>query len=284
MRMNITAKTKLAGLLGNPVSHSLSPKLHGFLAAKTNTDMAYLAFGIENKDKLASVLEAGINMGVLGFNITAPYKMDAFKLADSVDEDAARLGNINTLINREGKWFGYNTDGVGFMRSLTRNGETAKGKHVLLVGTGGTARTLTYKFAQAGVASLTIVSRKENPLEEIRPMVAGFSDTELKQGYDKDVQYDICVNCTPLGMGEHKEKNPIPEDFSYHSGLLCCDLIYNPAKTVFLKEAERAGAKVMNGLGMLLYQGVCAFELFTGETVSEEICDELFRFFESENK
>lgn len=281
---HITAKTKLAGLLGNPVSHSLSPKLHGFLAEKTGKDLAYLAFCIENKDKLASVLEAGKAMGILGFNITAPYKMDAFKLADSVDEDAVRLGNINTLVNCDGKWHGYNTDGVGFMRSLARKGETAEGKHVLLIGTGGTARTLAYKFAQSGAASVTIVSRKENPLAEIGPLVMDFPDTELKQGYDKDFQYDICVNCTPLGMGEHKAENPKPAGFSYHSGLLCCDLIYNPAKTVFLQEAEQAGAKIMNGLGMLLYQGVCAFELFTGQAVSEEICDGLFQFFESENK
>lgn len=283
--MNIfTAKTKLAGILGHPVSHSLSPKLHSFLAEKTGTDLAYLAFDIEKKEQLSGVFTAAGAMGILGFNVTAPYKVDAFSLADILDEDARALGNVNTMVNDGGKWVGYNTDGVGFMRSLARQGVSAEGKHILLVGTGGTARTLSYKFAQAGAASVSIVSRKENPLAEISGRLSCFSETELRCGADKNFQYDIAVNCTPLGMGEYKDKNPMPKELLYHSRLLCCDLIYNPAKTVFLQEAEKAGVKTMNGLGMLLYQGVCAFELFTGRAVSDAVCEELFRYFDSDNK
>ena len=280
----ITAKTKLAGILGNPVSHSLSPKLHGFLAEKTGADMVYLAFNIELKEQLVPVLMGAKHMGFLGFNVTAPYKIDALSLADILDEDAKNLANVNTLVNRDGKWHGYNTDGIGFMRSLKRRGASVEGRHVLLAGTGGTARTLSYKLAQAGAASVTIVSRKENPLEEIRQMTQSFPDTELMCGLDKNLRYDIAVNCTPLGMGDYKDRNPMPEDFPYHADLLCCDLIYNPKKTVFLQTAEAQGAKTMNGLGMLLYQGVCAFEHFTGLSVSEDICDDLFRYFESDYK
>ncbi|MBQ2695895.1 MAG: shikimate dehydrogenase [Clostridia bacterium] len=280
----ITAKTKLAGILGNPVSHSLSPRLHGYLAEKAGFDMAYLAFQIEEAGQLGSVLAGAKHMGFLGFNVTAPYKIDVLSFIDEIDEDAKQLGNVNTLVNRAGKWIGSNTDGIGFMRSLKRKGVSAEGKHILLFGTGGTARTLSYKFAQGGAASITIVSRKENPLEEIGQLTKNFAGTELKTGLDVSCQYDICVNCTPLGMGAHKDKSPIPANFPYHKNMLCCDLIYNPTKTLYLEEAERAGAMTMNGLGMLLYQGVYAFERFTGETVSEEICDGLFRHFESDNK
>lgn len=275
----ISAKTKLAGIFGNPVSHSLSPKLHGYLAEKTQTDMVYLAFPIENPDKLKLALDGAKEMGILGFNITSPYKMDAYLLADELDKEAQILGNINTLVNRNGKWVGSNTDGEGFIRSLKRSGAEPSGKNILIAGSGGTARTLSYKFAQNGASSITLLSRKEDPLKEIQEVTAGFSELKLYHGMESARQYDIVVNCTPLGMEPYEDKNPMPKDFSYENVLLCCDLIYNPAKTLFLKEAEQAGTPILNGLGMLLYQGVLAFEKFTESKVSEEICDGLFQYF-----
>ncbi len=282
--IHFTANTKLAGVLGHPVTHSLSPKLHSFLADKTGIDLAYLAFDIAASDQLSNVFTAASSMGVLGFNVTAPYKVDAFSLADVLDEDAKELGNVNTMVNRSGKWIGYNTDGVGFMRSLKRQDILTKGKHILLMGTGGAAQTVSYKLAQAGAASITVLSRKENPLQDFGRLSQNFPDTELSCGFDKGFRYDVAVNCTPLGMGGYQEQNPMPEDFVYHADLLCYDLIYNPVKTLFLQTAERCGAKTMNGLGMLVYQGVCAFELFTGKAVSETVCEELFQFLLQENK
>ncbi len=278
------ANTKLAGVLGHPVSHSLSPKLHGFLAEKTGAYLAYLAFDIEKADQLSNVFTAAKAMGVLGFNVTAPYKVDAFSLADVLDEDAKELGNVNTMVNDSGKWVGYNTDGMGFMRSLKQQVDSVNGKHILLMGTGGAAKTVSYKLAQAGAASISVLSRKENPLQAFENLAQKFPHTKLMCGFDKDFLYDIAVNCTPLGMGDYKDKNPMPEGFLYHPDLLCYDLIYNPSQTVFLQEAEKAGAKTVNGLGMLVYQGICAFELFTGKTVSKAVCEELFQFLMQENK
>ncbi len=277
--MNVSANTKLAGILGNPVSHSLSPKLHGYLAKQTGTDMCYLAFPVENPDKLKQALDGAREMGVLGFNITSPYKVDAYHLADELSEEAKILGNVNTLVNRGGKWIGYNTDGEGFIRSLKRKGVNPDGKHILLMGSGGTARTMSYKFAQNGAASITVLSRKEDALSDIRKVTSAFPRLALYQGLDKSMPYDIAVNCTPLGMEPYEDKNPAPEGFSYEGLSLCCDLIYNPEKTLFLAEAEKAGISTLNGLGMLLYQGVLAFEKFTGKAVSEELCDGLFQFF-----
>ncbi len=279
---DISAKTKLAGIFGKPVSHSLSPKLHAYLAEKTKTDMVYLAFPIENPDTLKMALSGAMEMGILGFNITSPYKMDAFQLADELDEEAKILGNINTMVNRNGKWFGYNTDGEGFIRSLKRQGTQVLGKNILIAGSGGTARTLSYQFAKNGANSITLMSRKEDPLAEIREVTAGFPRVHLFSGYDPKNPYDIVVNCTPLGMAPHEDKNPMPKDFSFEGVSLCCDLIYHPEKTLFLQEAEKAGVPILNGLGMLLYQGVLAFEHFTGQAVSEEICDGLFQYMTSE--
>ncbi len=274
----ISAKTKMAGIFGMPVSHSLSPKLHGYLAEKTGTDLVYLAFPIENADKLSVALSGAKEMGILGFNITSPYKMDAYRLADELSEEAKILGNVNTLVSRDGKWIGYNTDGEGFIRSLKRQGADVSGKNILIAGSGGTARTLSYQFAKQGAASITLLSRKADPLAEIRSVTAGFPGVALMHGYDSRNRYDIVVNCTPLGMEPHQDKNPMPENFSYEGVSLCCDLIYNPDKTLFLQEAEQAGVPILNGLGMLLYQGILAFEKFTGQAVSEEVCDGLFTY------
>ncbi len=280
MAQEITAATKMAAVLGNPISHSLSPKLHGYLIEKTHVDMVYLAFCIENAEHFKRVLDGAKHMGILGFNITSPFKIDAFRLADEPDREALCVGNANTLVNKNGKWFATNTDGEGFILSLKRRGISVAGKHVLITGTGGTARTLSYRFAKYGAASITIVSRKDNAVCEIGEVITDFSDVALYQGIDYSRAYDIVVNCTPLGMGIHKDKNPLPADFSYHADMMCCDLIYNPAKTLFLQSAEAAGAQIMNGLSMLLYQGVLAFEQFTGQTIGDEVCDGLFHYFD----
>ncbi len=274
----ISAKTKLVGLLGKPVTHSLSPELHMFLADKMDDDLVYLAFCPERED-LKAVFDGALKMGVCGFNVTSPYKVDAFHIIEEIDPEARKMGNINTVVNRGGKWFGTNTDGEGFIRALCYRGHSVSGKHILLMGSGGTARTLSYKLAQNGAASITLLSRKENPLEEISVVREDFPMLSLHSAWDKNKHYDIVINCTPLGMEPLEDRNPVPEGFCYAPDMLCCDLIYNPEKTLFLKEAEAHGASTMNGLLMFLYQGLLAYEHFTGKTLSTEICEALFKEF-----
>lgn len=270
-----TTKTKLAGVIGNPIGHSLSPALHTFLAEQTETDMAYLAFQPE-RSQLGQLFEGARMMNALGFNVTSPFKVDVPQFMDELDAEAHKMGNINTVVNRNGKWVGYNTDGEGFIRALVRRGFTAKGKKVLLLGTGGTARTLSYKLAQNGAESITISSRKENAAQLLKPVVAEFKDTKLLSGADAETSYDLVVNCTPIGMAPHIGETPMPAHVLYHKGMLCCDLIYNPAKTRFLQEAEQNGASILNGMNMFLYQGILAFELFTGHPLPLKICDKVF--------
>lgn len=272
---NISAKTKLAGVLGNPIGHSRSPELHCYLAEKTGFDLAYLAFSAE-KENLKTILSGAAAMGVIGFNITSPFKVDMFELADELDSEARKMGNINTMVNRSGKWVGYNTDGEAFIRSLLRHGFSPKGKSVLLLGTGGTARTLSFKLAQNGVDSITISSRRSNVLEELVPAVADFPETALYEGASPEKKYDLIVNCTPLGMVPHTDKNPMPAGVSYCPESLFCDLIYNPEKTLFLQEAEKHGAGILNGRDMFIYQGLLAFEHFTGLKLSTSVCESVF--------
>lgn len=268
-------KTKLAAVIGNPIGHSKSPVLHEFLAREMGMQLSYRAVCAEH-ETLPSVLEEGKAADILGFNITSPFKLDVMALADTIDAEARKMGNVNTMVNTGGKWTGYNTDGPGFMMALERNGILVRDKAVLLLGTGGTARTLSYKFAQAGVKSITISSRRDNVLDDIRPAVIDFPEVSLLEGAKEDVRYDIVVNCTPLGMAPHLDKNPMPQVVSYHKDMVCCDLIYNPAKTLFLQEAEKTGVQILNGQDMFLYQGILAFELFTGIRPTQAVCDKLF--------
>ncbi|MBR5235814.1 MAG: shikimate dehydrogenase [Clostridia bacterium] len=279
---NITAKTKLAAILGNPVGHSLSPGLHCFLAEQMGVDLAYLAFSPE-RESLRAALDGALSMGFLGFNITAPFKIDVKNLLDVLDPEAEKMGNVNTVVNEQGKWKGYNTDGDGFILSLKRSGVSVGGKDALLLGTGGTARTLSYKLAQNGAKSITIASRKTDILPEFRMLLAEFPQVELHEGVNPHIHYDLIVNCTPLGMKPHEEKNPMPEGLTYDSCAVYCDLIYNPPKTLFLQQAKKIGAKVINGMDMFLYQGILAFEHFTGVKVSDAACEAVFEKWSNAN-
>ncbi|MBR6729578.1 MAG: shikimate dehydrogenase [Clostridia bacterium] len=276
-----TCKTKLAAILGNPVAHSLSPKMHSYLAENTGISMAYLAFCIEEKD-LKPILDGARHEGIWGFNVTSPFKTVVLPFLNEIDEESKKIGSVNTVVSRNGKLYGSNTDGEGFIRSLLRRGVTIEGKHVLLIGSGGTARTMTYKFAQKGAASVTVSSRKRETAQKLAPLVADFPSAVFFDCYRETMQYDIVVNCTPFGMEPHEDKNPMPQGLVPKEGMTFCDLIYNPPETLFLKQAKSSGATVINGLDMLLYQGVLAFERFTDTIVSESVVDGLFNLFEQD--
>lgn len=277
--METTAETKLLGLIGHPVSHTLSPKLHSYFAQKTGKDTVYLAFDIE-KQKLGEVISSAKNMGVLGFNITAPYKIDILSSVDCIDEEAMRMGSVNTIVNRGDKWYGYNTDGSGFVHSLELEIGSLHGKKVLLLGAGGTARSISYQFAKKEVASVTISARNLQNIDTIRNMLAEYTDCPFFDQMDMAEDYDIIVNTTPLGMHEHASENPFAAHMDkIRKNTVCCDLIYNPKKTLFLTEAQKRGAYIVNGLSMLVMQGIYAYELFTDTKLGTECFDEAMNLF-----
>lgn len=256
-----TAKTKLFGLIGSPVSHSLSPKMHSFLTESLGIDAAYLAFDVKKED-LKSVFYAFKTMNALGFNVTVPHKIDVIEYLDEIENDAKNMNSVNTVVNKNGKWYGYNTDGEGFCRYLLMEGCEIKDKNILLIGAGGAALGVCYKLAVNGVRSITVTSRTKEKVNNILKMVKKYSNTDVYDEVDTTKKYDIIINATPLGMHPNTDKNPCTFMELISDKTICCDLIYNPAKTLFLEEAERRGAKIVNGLGMLIMQGILAFELF----------------------
>ena len=263
-----TSKTKFFGILGTPIEHSLSPKMHSYMAKSLGVDMAYLAFDVASEN-LHQAMEGFKSVNACGFNITAPHKIDIMKELDEIKDDAFRMDSVNTIVNRDGKWIGFNTDGDGFCTSLLLSGCEIKGKNILIMGAGGSARGVCYKLAEYGAASITMTARTKEKIHIISDMVKKYSQTEFYDEID-DKKYDIIINSTPLGMHPHEDKNPCDFMDIISSGTVCCDLIYNPSKTLFLKEAEAKGAKIINGLGMLIMQGILAFELFNDIKIDRE--------------
>lgn len=258
-----TNKTKLFGIIGTPVEHTLSPAMHSFMAAQNKIDMAYLAFDV-SVEAFAYALQGVKAMGAQGFNITAPHKIRVMEYLDWVCPEAQHMNSVNTIVNRDGVWHGFNTDGEGYCESLLAEGFTIQNKDILMMGAGGSARSLCYKLAKYGAKSITITSRNAEKIHIIGDMVEHYTDTAFYDALDKTKPYDIVINTTPVGMHPNEGENPCKFMDIIHENMVCSDLIYNPRETAFLKAAKGCGAYVHNGLGMLVLQGILAFELFCG--------------------
>ncbi len=267
--------TKLFGIIGTPIEHTLSPKMHDYIAKKCGIDMTYQVFDVA-PEKLHTTIEAMKKNEASGFNITAPHKIEIMKDLDEIKDDAVRMNSVNTIVNKSGKWLGYNTDGDGFCRSLILENCKIQGKDILVLGAGGSARSICYKLAEYGAKSISMTARTKEKIHIIGDMVKKYSDTKFYAEIDKEKRYDIIINTTPLGMYPHLDKNPCDFMEIIDESVVCCDIIYNPRKTVFLKEAEKRGAKIINGLGMLILQGVLAFEIFNDVSLDhKKLYDEI---------
>ena len=268
--MATTKNTKLLGVLGNPLKHTFSPKMHSYFAQVTGLDTAYLAFEVE-KDDLSAIVDGAKKMGAVGFNVTSPYKIDIMNCIDVIDPEAEIMGAVNTIVNRDGKWYGYNTDGDGFVNSLIAQAGGVAGRKVLIIGAGGSARSIAYKLAKKGVSSISFHAKTQQKIDVIYDVISKNTDCKCFKEMDANETYDIIINTTPLGMHPYENENPFIKHIDMISkGTICCDLIYNPAKTLFLQSSEQRGAKIINGLSMFVLQGVYAYELFCGVKLDEK--------------
>ncbi len=267
----VTGKTKQLGIIGCPADHSFSPVMHNFISECLGLDYIYCAWRVEP----GHVREAadGIRaMNIAGINVTAPHKYEIMKYLDEVSEQARLLGSVNTVVNRGGRLIGYNTDADGFLRALEYEGVSPSGARVLLLGAGGAAKPLCVRLAQSGIKSIDIVNRtyeKAAATAEYVRLAAGFKAASAPKA--PFGHYDLVINTTSAGMEPQLDKCPI-EDMSFiDKDTFAADIIYNPEKTLFLRRAEELGAGIMNGLGMLICQGLSAYELFTGAALEEDM-------------
>ena len=272
----IDGKTRLYGLLGNPVSHSLSPFIHNEGFRRLSLNARYLAFSVIEED-LESTLFALRKMGVGGLNLTMPLKEAVLPLCDSLSKEARLSSSINTLVFSEnGKRTGCSTDGIGFFRALEAENGSVKDKKLCLMGLGGAGKAILSRAVYTELSEIRLLQRASS-IEKNRCFIERVKEETGKKillgSYEENLaefleQSDILVNASNVGMRE--EASLIPEVKLLHKGLFVADCIYHPFETKLLSQAREAGLRYMNGLPMLFYQAVEAFRLWTGKSFPEE--------------
>jgi len=271
--MNPVGSTQLICLLGSPVAHSISPKMHNTSFDNLNLDYSYMAFDVD-KDNLEKAVDGLRALNCRGFNLTMPLKTAIIPYLDEIDQAASLSHSVNTCVFDNGKLKGYTTDGIGFLQAMADVGIQSKHSTMTILGAGGAATSIITQAAIDGVDKINIFKRKNTSFDS----VVDFADKITKHTNcdcfvydmaDLDImefslqESDILINGTNVGMGLDNT-SLVPPEFLYPS-LKVCDVIYHPAQTRLLKDAKDKGCQIMNGKYMLLYQGAAAFKLWTNQ-------------------
>jgi len=272
MSEDVDGKTKVFGIIGFPVKHTFSPYIHNAAFKSLKINAVYVPFAIAPKE-LKDAVGGLIALGVGGVNVTIPHKENVLALLDKVSAQARGIGAANVILFKDGKAIGYNTDGEGFLVSLKKDLKVGpRNKSIFIIGAGGAAKALVYVLAREGAKSIALVDILHEKAKELAlkankdfPSCETTSIPYLSSRIDEEViNADILINASPVGM--RKDDPCIVSPSALHKDLVVYDLIYNPLETKLLKEAKKRRLKTANGIGMLLYQGVLSFELFTGKT------------------
>lgn len=267
-KYSVSGKTRVCGVIGDPIGHSLSPVIQNAAFKARRLDYVYHAFQVK-KEALGEAIREMREHAIAGLNVTIPHKVAVMKYLDKLDPLAEKIGAVNTIVNKDGVLSGYNTDAVGFLEPLLKIGAELEGKKAVILGAGGAARAISFVLAEKG-AELYILNRTVEK--------AGALAVRIKEKTGKDAvslelnpenlkealtQTDIVVNTTSLGMSPNVAETPLPDGL-IRGGMLVYDIVYNPMETRLLREARAAGAETIAGMDMLVYQGAKAFELWTG--------------------
>lgn len=281
MGREITGHTVLTGLLGSPVSHSISPMMQNLSFEALGLDYVYLAFDV-GEEELPKAVEAMKTLGVRGFNLTMPDKNLMCGLCDRLSPAAELVGAVNTVLNEDGVLTGYTTDGIGYMRSVREAGYDITGGKMTLLGAGGAATSIFVQAALDGVREIAIFNKKSRNYDraaEIIGRLMDYSDCKIHLYDYSDPQRlreeiadsAILVNATSVGMAPDSDACLIADSSVFRDGLIVSDVIYNPRETKLLRLAREAGCPALNGMYMLLYQGAEAFKIWTGREMPVEL-------------
>ncbi|WP_278885323.1 shikimate dehydrogenase [[Ruminococcus] torques] len=285
MAERITGHTELIGLMAYPIRHSSSPAMHNEAFAKLGLDYAYLAFEVDN-DTLEDAVKGLRALKMRGSNVSMPNKTVVHKYLDKLSPAAEMCGAVNTIVNDNGVLTGHITDGIGYMQSLKDNGIDVIGKKMTIVGAGGAATAIEIQAALDGVKEMSIFNLKDKFWDNAQETVRKINEkTECKA-----VLYDLAdldklkeeiadsylfANATGMGMKPLEGKTYIPDKSFFRPDLIVTDVVYSPRETEMLRMAKEVGCKTMNGLGMMLFQGSAAFELWTGQKMPIEYMKEI---------
>jgi shikimate dehydrogenase len=273
--MSISGKTRVCGVIGDPIEHTLSPTIHNAAFNHLGLDFVFLAFRVKAAELENAVLGMR-GLGIHGLNVTMPHKSTVIAYLDEMDPAVRFLGSANTILNKEGKLSGFNTDGVGALQALRENSVEFAEKKVLLLGAGGAAKAIAFTLATE-VGELVVLNRAAEKAKELAEA--------LKQALDKKVvggalssdalevnlqDADVLVNATSIGMHPASNQSLVPSQW-LRSDLTVMDIVYNPVETKLARDAKRAGAKVVSGVEMLIQQGAASFEIWTGRSAPIEV-------------
>ncbi len=266
----ISGRTRICGIIGDPIEHSMSPVMHNAAFKNKGLDYVYLPFRVK-KEGLGKAIEGMRALNMRGLNVTIPHKVAVIQFLDELDHLADKIGAVNTVVNDNGVLKGYNTDATGFLQALLERGIEPKGKSVVILGAGGASRAISFILADRG-AHLVVLNRlleldwaKElaNRISQIFTREVEALELNRKNLAKALEKADILVNATSVGMSPNVNETPVISDL-LRPNLVVYDIVYNPIKTRLQREAEVAGATTISGLNMLVWQGALAFEKWTG--------------------
>ena len=284
--MEIDTKTKICGLIGYPIGHSVSPVIHNNLAEIYGQNLVYVPLQVE-PGKLKEAVEGAEAFGFLGMNVTVPYKSAVIPYLKETEPSAEQIGAVNTLVRTEGGYKGYNTDMPGLFRAMCADGVRIEGEEIILLGAGGVARAIAFLLLTKNAERVYILNRsRERALaltEEVnkaagKPFAKAYALEEYRQ-LESSRKY-LVIQATNVGMYPHTEHAVIEDGDFYKLAKTGYDVIFNPLKTRFMQLVEEAGGTAYHGLKMLLYQGIIAYELWNDVRVSEEAAADIYRKME----
>ncbi len=277
----IGGKTRVLGVIGNPVEHTVSPVIHNNLAGILGDDIVYAAFHVMNEN-LEEAIKGAYALDLLGLNVTVPHKENVIKCLKDIDPLAERIGAVNTLVRCEGGFKGYNTDMPGLLRAMKHDGVCFDGKEVIILGAGGVARAVAMMLAENNAGHIYIMNRTLSKARDIADEINAYKQGMITAlslddhgSLDKSRKY-IVIQATSVGMHPNTEAAVIEDPSFYELVKAGYDIVFNPLVTKFMKLCREAGASAFSGLRMLLYQGVIAYELWTGKEVSEENAEKIY--------
>jgi shikimate dehydrogenase len=266
--VEINAQTKLCGVIGNPVEHSLSPAIHNAAFQKLDLNFVYLAFRIEDLPGAIRGIRALGN--VRGFSVTIPHKMGVIPLLDEVEPTARHIGSVNTIVVDDARLRGFNTDASGALRALLDAGVALKGQRVLMLGSGGAARAIAFALAGQSLERLTILGIDDRERRGLAADLRTRTSLRLDEGPLNDSalasalkESAVLLHCTPIGMSPKTDETCVSANL-LHSALTVMDIVYNPLETRLIRDAKSAGCRTIRGIEMFLNQAVAQFELWTG--------------------
>lgn len=284
----INGKTRICGIIGNPVEHTMSPVLHNTLAKIMGINMAYVPFHVEN-GQLGAAIKGAYGLNILGMNVTVPYKNEVLQYLEDIDLSAKMIGSVNTLVRCENGYIGYNTDILGLLRAMKSDGVLLKGEDVIVLGAGGVGRTVAFLSAQSGAEKVYLLNRSLEKAEAVAAEVNRTLKTDCVEAaalsdYKKlltgaENRY-VVLQCTSVGLSPNVNDVVIKDGDFYHYVKFGYDLIYSPRETQFMKLVTANGGVAFNGLKMLLYQGIEAYELWNGCKVDAACADKIYQLLE----